>query len=314
MRRDEGKIMEKQPLVSVIIPCYNGEKFISKAIESVLNQTYQNWELIVVDDGSTDGSKKIINQFCNTDKRAHYIQHKKNKGIPSARNTGIKTSIGEYIAFLDQDDLWMKEKLELFIEEFSRYDSKVGIIFSDFQIVFADNIVSKNYKKVNYYKIQRLNKRNFIKKLFMRNFIKSASQVILRKECFSKLGLLDKNLYGGDDGDFWLRAAGKFDFQYLPKILVKIYLHKDNTTRKGSYRMIEDGMNIIVPKAVEQYPFLEYLRYKKYSKLHYSYGTHLFMDGQFLKARKYFIKAIKEDFLNWKAWARLLLTFKISNN
>lgn len=232
MKQDKEKIMEKKPLVSVIIPCYNGEKFIGEAIESVVNQTYKNWELIVVDDGSTDNSEKIINQYFTADKRIQFIQHKKNKGIPSTRNTGIKISNGEYIAFLDQDDLWMKEKLELFIEEFSRYDSKVGIIFSDFKIVFADNIISKKYKKVNYYKIQKLSKRDFIKKLFMGNFIKSASQVVLRKECFNKLGLLDEKLHGGDDYDFWLRAAGEFNFKYLDIPLTEYRFHKENTSKK----------------------------------------------------------------------------------
>lgn len=300
---------EEHPLVSVIMPCYNGEKFIGEAIESALNQTYKNWELIIVDDRSTDNSKKIIKQYYIADTRIQYIQHKKNKGIPSTRNTGIKISNGEYIAFLDQDDLWMKDKLDLFIREFNRYDAKVGIIFSDIEIVFADNIISRNYKKVNYYKIQKLNKRNFIKKLFMGNFIKTTSQVILRKECFNKLGLLDERLHGGDDGDFWLRAAGEFNFKYLDIPLTKYRFHKENTSKKIRYYMIEDAIVIIVPKIIKKYPFLKSIKNNKFSKLYYNYGIYLSEDAKFREAKKYYIKSLIENYLNWKAWIRLLFTY-----
>ena len=300
---------EEHPFVSVIIPCFNGEKFIGEAIESVLNQTYQNWELIIVDDGSTDNSKKIIKQYCIADKRIHYIQNKKNKGIPSTRNTGIKISNGEYIAFLDQDDLWMKDKLDLFIREFNRYDTKVGIIFSDIEIVFADDIIRRNYKKVNYYKIQKLNKRNFIKKLFTENFIITPSQVILRKECFNKLGLLDERLHGGDDYDFWLRATGEFNFKYLGIPLTKYRFHKENTTKKIRYYMDEDVMVIILPKIITQYPFLKSIKNKIFSKLYYNFGNYLSEDAKFQEARKYYIKSLRENYLNWKAWIRLLFTY-----
>jgi glycosyltransferase involved in cell wall biosynthesis len=300
---------EEHPLVSVIMPCFNGEKFISEAIESVINQTYKNWELIIIDDSSTDNSKKIIKQYYTADKRIHYIQNKKNKGIPSTRNTGIKISNGEYIAFLDQDDLWMKDKLDLFIREFNRYDIKVGIIFSDIEIVFADNIISRNYKKVNYYKIQKLSKRDFIKELFMRNFIKSPSQVVLSKECFNKLGLLDERLHGGDDYDFWLRAAGEFNFKYLDIPLTKYRFHRENTSKKIRYYLEEDFMTIIMPKIIKKYPFLKGMKNKRFSNLYYIYGVYLSEDAKFREAKKYYIKSLRENHLNWKAWIRLFFAY-----
>lgn len=102
----------KNKLISIITPVYNAEKFISKTIESVINQTYTNWELILIDDCSTDDSYKIIKQYIEKDQRIKYIKLYKNSGPCIARNTGIKLSMGRYISFLDSDDLWYPEKLE----------------------------------------------------------------------------------------------------------------------------------------------------------------------------------------------------------
>ena len=99
----------KNPTVSVIIPTYNRAHLVGRAIKSVLNQTYRDFEIIVVDDGSTDNTKDIIKEFQKKDKRIKYIPYEKNKGGSAARNTGIKAAKGEYIAFLDSDDEWAYE-------------------------------------------------------------------------------------------------------------------------------------------------------------------------------------------------------------
>ena len=100
------------PTVSVIIPEYNRSKLLSLAIESALNQTYQDLEIIVIDDGSTDNTKEVVEGFIKQDSRVKYIQHENNKGASAARNTGIMSAKGEYIAFLDSDCQWMPEKIE----------------------------------------------------------------------------------------------------------------------------------------------------------------------------------------------------------
>lgn len=104
------------PLVSIIMPAYNAERFIKESIESVINQKYKNWELLIINDFSNDSTQNIIENYCMKDKRIKLLEQKENKGVVEARNRGIKESKGKYIAFLDSDDLWEKNKLEIQIK------------------------------------------------------------------------------------------------------------------------------------------------------------------------------------------------------
>jgi glycosyltransferase involved in cell wall biosynthesis len=103
-------------LVSVIMPAYNAEKFIAESIESVIAQSYNNWELLVVDDGSTDNSKRIIKDFCKKDERIKYF-YQPNSKPGRARNSALKRASGRYVAFLDADDVWLSEKLKVQLKE-----------------------------------------------------------------------------------------------------------------------------------------------------------------------------------------------------
>ena len=106
--------------ISIVIPTYNRVDFLPKAIQSVLNQTYRNWEMIIVDDGSTDNTEEIVKGY--KESRIQYIVHKYNLGLSAARNTGIKKSRGEYIAFLDSDDEWFPEKISCQMNIFQKED------------------------------------------------------------------------------------------------------------------------------------------------------------------------------------------------
>ena len=99
-------------LVSIITPMYNSEKYIGQTIESVLNQTYKNWEMLIVDDCSNDNSPNIVKEYVQIDNRIKYIRVNKNKGVSNARNTGLQQARGRFIAFLDSDDIWNNSKLE----------------------------------------------------------------------------------------------------------------------------------------------------------------------------------------------------------
>ena len=122
-------VMNKNPTVSVIIPTYNRAHLVDRAIQSVLNQTYKDFELIIVDDGSTDNTEDIIKEFQKKDERIKYIRHEENRGGSAARNTGIKAAKGEYIAFLDSDDEWLPIKLGRQISEFTN-KSKIALVYT----------------------------------------------------------------------------------------------------------------------------------------------------------------------------------------
>ena len=120
-------------LVSVITPSYNSEKFISKTIESVINQTYKNWEMIIVDDCSTDKSNKIIENYIKKDNRIKFLKLEKNMGPAVARNTAIREAKGRYIAFLDSDDIWLPEKLEKQLEFMNKND--LAFTYSSYYLI-----------------------------------------------------------------------------------------------------------------------------------------------------------------------------------
>ena len=116
------------PLVSIITPCYNAESFISMTIESILAQTYQNWEMIIVDDGSNDESTHIVTTYAKQDSRVKLILNKKNMGVAKSRNTGTREATGQYIALLDSDDTWLPEKLEKQLELMNRKKSSLSYV------------------------------------------------------------------------------------------------------------------------------------------------------------------------------------------
>ena len=120
--------MHKEPLVSIIMNCYNGEKYLEESLKSVINQSYQNWELIFWDNLSSDNSKKILNNF--NEKRFKYFLSDKHSILYHARNQALKKTNGDFIAFLDTDDLWLKDKLFKQIKLFS--DESIGLVYSNY--------------------------------------------------------------------------------------------------------------------------------------------------------------------------------------
>lgn len=139
-------------LVSIVTPVYNSEKFISETIDSIQNQTYKHWELILVDDCSSDNSYDIISEYIKYDKRIRYIKLEKNSGAAVSRNTGIKNARGRFIAFLDSDDIWLPEKLEKQVKYM--LDKKIGFTFTSYRYMKEDgtktNKVAKAPYKINY--------------------------------------------------------------------------------------------------------------------------------------------------------------------
>lgn len=147
------------PLVTVIMPVYNAERYMEQSIESIIAQTYQKWELLIVDDGSTDSSVQIMQEYCSKDRRIQMILSTGNEGVASARNKGIQAAKGEYIAFLDSDDLWKAEKLEIQIHYMQEHNC--GFVYSAYDVIDEKNVYQKTitpyWDKVSYKKLLNTN-------------------------------------------------------------------------------------------------------------------------------------------------------------
>ena len=188
-------------LVSIIMPAYNAAAFISEAITSVIEQTYSHWELIIIDDGSTDQTAAIVRKFQQTDSRISYY-YQCNTKQAAARNNGVAKAKGEWIAYLDADDLWLKNKLEKQLTTASLSAATViytgGYIF-DYQ----------NNSKIPYpTEYGPLKGEEMYRKLFIANIVPILS-VIIKKDLVQKIGQQDEslNMVGCEDLDYWLRLA-----------------------------------------------------------------------------------------------------------
>lgn len=159
--------MEK-PFISVVLICYNAEKFIKKTIESVLNQTYKNFEFVIVNDCSTDKSEEIITSF--SDSRIKYIKNEQNMKISKTRNRGVENTTGEYIAFLDSDDIWCENKLEKHVEHIKKTNAKIS--YSGYYFISNDGVLQN--------KIHHVPQKVDFKKLLKQNVITPSASVFQR--------------------------------------------------------------------------------------------------------------------------------------
>ena len=269
--------MIKNLTVSVIIPTYNRANLIGKAIKSVLNQTYKDLEVIVVDDGSTDNTEEIVKSF--TDFKIHYICHKHNRGASAARNTGIKASRGEYIAFLDSDDEWLTEKLDKQMKIFVSESSEVGVVYT------GDYYVDGKDKKIKKVHIPR--KEGYIyEELLAGNYVGTPSALLVKKECFTKIGVFDEDLSGCEDYDMWFRIAKYYKFRYVKDLLVVCLIH-DNQITANSEIMIE-GIKRIQTKYSKEFRKRPY----SYSTRYFYLGNKFCHLGKMREGQKYLVKAI----------------------
>ena len=224
------------PSVSVVIPTYNRGQLLEQAIQSVLDQTYRDLELIVVDDGSTDDTRRRV--VAVADDRVRYI-HQRNAGLAGARNTGIREARGDYVAFLDDDDVWMAEKLE---RQMAIMQSRpnVAVVHCGFRFVDLEgNPVSMEYRRPP-------SRGSLYEDLMYANVISgSGSAAVVRARCFIDAGTFDPTLRAREDQDMWRRLAlAGHEFACVDEALVDIRWHAANM-QKDPRRMAEANMRYL---------------------------------------------------------------------
>ena len=231
-----------EPLVSVIIPAYNAEKLILEALMSVKAQTYSNWEIIVVEDASKDRTEEIVQEFAQrvSNHQVKYIPHKTNQGLSVTRNTGINHAQGEYIAFLDHDDLWKEKHLEAAV-------SKLESESADLAYCTVQMFEDGTNKILNLWGPEKKEIENFPTSLFAKNYIQP-SAVVMRKSIFEKIGGFDPNLRKVEDLDYWLRAvAAGYKFVWIPEINCW-YRKKNKSAMTADIPKILEGHALVLRK------------------------------------------------------------------
>jgi glycosyltransferase involved in cell wall biosynthesis len=231
-------MFETKPTVSVIIPTYNREKLVHKAIDSVLRQTFSDFELIVIDDASIDQTKAVVNQF--EDVRIRYLCHKKNEGVCAARNTGIAAAQGRYIAFLDSDDEWLPDKLEKQVVRFKDVPERVGAIYTWLQIIDEHEILEK---------VRQPSIRGRIEQdLLYSNFIGTPSTLLIKSEFLKKTERFDTRLRCCEDWDMWLQLAQYCEFDLIAEPLVRYRNHSEENRGSTNSSVIVEGYLIFRKK------------------------------------------------------------------
>ncbi|MBN1639415.1 MAG: glycosyltransferase family 2 protein [Ignavibacteriales bacterium] len=288
--------MNEKPTVSVIIPTYNRARLIGRSIQSVLNQTYQDFEIIVVDDGSIDNTREVIKEFQRKDKRINYIKHDENKGGSAARNTGIKASRGEYIAFQDSDDEWLPEKLEKQMKMFEKVSLEIGVIYTGFWRMEED--------KREYIPSDKIIKKegDIHTELLKENFVTTQS-IVVRKECFGKAGMFEEDLPRLQDWELVLRLSKYYHFKYVDEPLLVSH-HSPDSISSNNEALIR-AYELIINKH-----HLDFAKHKLILSKHmYFLGGFLCLNYNFPEGKKYLIEAVKKHPVNIKYLLKVFISF-----
>ena len=277
---------KKVPKVSVIIPTYNRAHLVGRAIRSVLNQTYQDFEIIVVDDGSTDNTEEVVKSFI--DPRIRYIRHEKNKGAAAARNTGIKAAKGKFIAFQDSDDEWLPEKLQKQMKVFENAPPRVGVVYTDMWRLRGG--------ERRYWHSPAIRPEDGIvyKQALDRVMGIGIQTAVIKRECFAKIGMLDEQLPRFIDLELFVRLSKCYYFYHINEPLVNYYdtgksISSNTTALVTAYELL-----------FEKYSYDIVGSKRSLAKHLYSLGNVLCQSGRVAQGREYLFRAVKSYPLNIK--------------
>lgn len=236
--------MSLAPLVSVIIPAYNAGIFIERTLISVLSQTYQKLEVLVVDDGSQDSTEEIIQQIAMVDRRVIFLQQP-NAGVAAARNLGVQHSKGEFIAPIDADDVWHPQNIEKQLQCILRCGEEVGLVYAWSEDINESDLLTGGFCASPI-------EGSVYKTLVCHNFLGNASSSLIRRSCFEQLGgyncrLREENAQGCEDWELFLRIAEDYQFKVVSEFLigyrkVSSSMSSDYTQMARSHALVMRGV------------------------------------------------------------------------
>ncbi|MCH5342449.1 MAG: glycosyltransferase [Acetatifactor sp.] len=218
-------------MVSIVLPTYNGEKYIRESIQSIINQTYTEWELIVIDDCSLDSTNSIVAEYVEKDKRIKLFKNEQNLRLPASLNAGFLKASGDYLTWTSDDNLYKPEALEKMLDALQR-DANCGLVFSRMENIDGEGML-KGLSCVP---------RN-VRELYYHNIV-GASFMYTRK-VYEQIGDYDTGKFLMEDYDYWLRIARSFEIEYLPEVLYQYRQHECSLTETRNRQVLEGKVKLL---------------------------------------------------------------------
>lgn len=274
------------------MPSYNATEFISETLKSALSQTYSNYEIVVVDDGSTDKTADLILKFKNSHPEMVKYVYQENKGLAGARNTGIRNANGRYFLFLDSDDLIDKNHLKSLMAKTKSFKNSKKIAFSDTKLLLNKNIIDKTYKQIS-----GIREGQDTAKLLHANYMPGIHSVLFPKEVFDKADNFDQSLIGAEDHDMYIRttlAGYKFYSTHQPTAIYRIRAGSMSFGRKQEQRVLNARIQIAekyLDRNIDKKTKKEFLRKKQLALV--NLGRWNIRIKKYQKAKDWFKKAQK---------------------
>ena len=209
-----------EEMVSIIIPTYNRREYIERAVQSILRQTYKNYEIIIVDDGSTDNTQEIIQKLEMKESRIHYIKQEQNQGASHARNIGMQEAQYDYIAFLDSDDEWLPNKLELQMRKMLESSEETGLVFCRMGGIGRDG--KSRFISPDIAIPKEILEGDIFLRLLRANVIGTPS-ILIRRKCLEQVGGFKESLVCLEDWEWVLRIARNYLIGFVDEVLVEVH-------------------------------------------------------------------------------------------
>lgn len=301
--------------VSVIVPTFNRSRLLLETLESVFSQTYKDYEIIVVDDGSTDNTKQVLEKVKNENSDINFkILSQENKGVYSALNNGIKNSFGEYIAMLDSDDMWLEDYLKIMVEKIENESSKTGLVYCGRILTYEDE------SREVFEDLSQYPSGNLLKYMIFRSRHISYVCSIFRREALEKINYFDDFYRTIGDREIHYRFSKKYNYKFIPKHLVLDRRHSSNNPliplgkdmESIDYKMQINKYEmhwlkkLLMDKDLPESFFI--FKNRIVSRFFFVWGKNFISRGDKKNAKKYLYKSLRYNPFNIKSFFFLLIT------
>lgn len=292
------------PRVSILFTCYNHIKYAPIAWQSILDQTFQDYEIIAIDDGSTDGTREWLERQQN----ATIIFNKENLGTYGTLNVGLETAKGEYIAVFNDDDVWLPKKLAMQVEMLDS-NPQIGLVHTDGYFIDGEGV--ERHDSPLGFDFPRTETGDILLALIYANSI-IASAVLARKQCFEELGGFNEEYFGSGDWEMWYRICEKYDAGYIAKPLTLYRVHGANASHKLEkiWRDDEKLREWISPRIEEytgRFDHNELTAARAHNEA--CLGTVKVLGGKAVEGRKHYKRSLSLEPSRWKSRARIMASY-----